>query len=364
MRILFAMAGTHVPEQYSGTESNTHHLCRLLQSRGHAVAVMALLDPAGRLKLANRIESKLLGRAFPPDRSAGYPVYRGYHTDWARGFDEALASFRPEVVVYQSWNSPRLAAMCERFPPGRIVVWAHWLPRPPGSDVVDAAACASLASHRGVRWIANAPFTRDALHALLGIEAPVVRPVFGCARYARVERLRPRTALFASVNRHKGLDTVLDLADTRPDVPFLVLETWTADAAEHEAGVRELRARANLTLRPARPEIGDAYAAARVLLMPSRGPESWGRMVTEAQACGIPALASTTGNLPDTVGQGGLCLPPGAPAQQWREAFDRLCDDDGFYAELSAKALESSRRPEVDESRAVSDFEALLPAGD
>lgn len=362
MRILFAMAGTHVPELYSGTESNTHHLCRLLQSRGHEVAVLSLLNPKGRIRLANRLRSRLLGQAFPPDRAAGYPVYRGYHTDWERGFDEAFASFRPDVVVYQSWNVPRLAAMCARLAPQRIVVWAHWLPRRPGCDEVDAAACAGLASHAGIRWIANAPFTSDALHALLGIDAPVVRPVFGCARYSGTPRDDARSALFASLNRHKGVDTVLDLADARRDVPFLVVDTWTDDPAQREAAERAVRHRPNVALRRARPDIADAYAATRVLLMPSRGPETWGRMVTEAQCCGIPVLASTMGNLPDTVGPGGICLHPDAPPGEWRAAFDRIWDDEACYGELSAKALEWSRRPEVDETRAVCEFESFLSA--
>jgi glycosyltransferase involved in cell wall biosynthesis len=76
----------------------------------------------------------------------------------------------------------------------------------------------------------------------------------------------------------------------------------------------------------------------KLLLMPSRGEESWGRTVTEAQICGIPVLGSSRGNLPVTIGPGGVTLDPDEPIERWLEAFDSIMDDDSRYEDLSSKA--------------------------
>ena len=59
------------------------------------------------------------------------------------------------------------------------------------------------------------------------------------------------------------------------------------------------------------------YAQARILLVPSVWEEAWGRVVTEAQLSGIPVLASAIGGLPESVGPGGILVPPGSDVEVW-----------------------------------------------
>ena len=244
---------------------------------------------------------------------------------------------------------------------GRVRVWGHWIPQDfVGGGAIDSAGFARLARRAGVRWIANSPYTRDVLREKLAVDAPIVRPVFGCSRFRSVARREAGGVLFASLNRHKGVDTVLSLADARRDIPFVIVDTWTADRAGRLRTVRSLADRSNVTLRRGRPDLGDVYAGTRLLLMPSRGYETWGRMVTEAQSCGIPVLASRSGNLADTVGPGGVCLDRDAPFEEWLGAFSRILDDESLYRELSASALAWSARPEIDEDVVVAGLEALL----
>jgi glycosyltransferase involved in cell wall biosynthesis len=365
MKILFVMGNTYVPELYAGTEMATHHLCLRLKARGHGVAVLCPLGAKGPIHLRNRLKSRLLRKKFPIDRILGYPVFRGYYPEhaWSDGFEEIGTSFWPDAIVFQSWNVAKFASICERFAPGRVFVWVHWFPREHTSEQIDPLACARLVEHLDTRLIANSPFTQQVLQTVVGVDAPIVRPVFGCSKYRSVLRIDPRNALFASVNRHKGIDTVLSMADARRDLSFVILDTWTANQRQRTQTERNIAANVNVSLRPARPNIEDVYASTRVLLMPSRGPETWGRMVTEAQSCGIPVLASREGNLIDTVGPGGICLDRDAPIERWIEALSRLMDDQDYYRNLSARALEWSRRAEVDEDVVVTEFESLLSSG-
>jgi glycosyltransferase involved in cell wall biosynthesis len=68
--------------------------------------------------------------------------------------------------------------------------------------------------------------------------------------------------------------------------------------------------------------------SARAILVPSLSHEGAGRVVLEAYAAGVPALASRAGGLPEVVehGETGSLIPPGDPAA-WRKGAERLLDD-------------------------------------
>jgi glycosyltransferase involved in cell wall biosynthesis len=74
------------------------------------------------------------------------------------------------------------------------------------------------------------------------------------------------------------------------------------------------------------------YAATDLLVLPSRG-ETYGMVVTEALARGIPVLASDVGGLPEALGrapdgsQPGLLVPPGDPAAIAAALYRWLSDD-------------------------------------
>lgn len=69
------------------------------------------------------------------------------------------------------------------------------------------------------------------------------------------------------------------------------------------------------------------YSAMSMLAFPSIAPETFGRASVEAQAAGIPVLASDVGGVPETLNPGvtGVLLPPG-DVGAWRAAILDLCD--------------------------------------
>jgi glycosyltransferase involved in cell wall biosynthesis len=66
---------------------------------------------------------------------------------------------------------------------------------------------------------------------------------------------------------------------------------------------------------------------ARALLFPTRGNEGAGRSVIEANAVGVPVIATSLGALPEVVEHGisGLLVPPGE-TDAWVEAAEALMD--------------------------------------
>ena len=123
---------------------------------------------------------------------------------------------------------------------------------------------------------------------------------------------------------------------TRTDQRFQFIEAWTAGHPE----VAKLKARAqrlpNVEWLQAQADMRTIYATTRVLLMPSQCRETWGRVITEAQFRGIPAVTSDLGALPETLGPGGIVVPAQAPAEEWAAAVRNLCTDAALYRKAGA----------------------------
>jgi glycosyltransferase involved in cell wall biosynthesis len=77
-----------------------------------------------------------------------------------------------------------------------------------------------------------------------------------------------------------------------------------------------------------------------VLCAPSmtsaRWREQFGRMLIEAFACGVPVIASSSGEIPHVVGDAGLVVPEG-DARGWRDALSRLLDDEATRRSLGER---------------------------
>lgn len=83
--------------------------------------------------------------------------------------------------------------------------------------------------------------------------------------------------------------------------------------------------------------IADVYRAADLVLVPSRS-ESFGLVAVEAQACGVPVLASGVGGLATVVGPGsGGMLVQGWGGSDWAAAALRILGDEGTARVLSSR---------------------------
>jgi glycosyltransferase involved in cell wall biosynthesis len=77
-----------------------------------------------------------------------------------------------------------------------------------------------------------------------------------------------------------------------------------------------------------------------VLLAPSQTTARWreqfGRMLIEAFACGVPVVASSSGEIPHVVGEAGVLVDEG-DVVGWREALGRTIADAGWRGILSER---------------------------
>ncbi|WP_218003691.1 glycosyltransferase family 4 protein [Actinomadura latina] len=283
----------------------------------------------------------------------------GNHYD-RRLCDELAASGRPvrEVPVPGSWPRPDAAAReglarsLAALPDGavvlmdglvacgvpdivvpeagrlRLAVLVHLpLADEPGQADLNAGERKVLEAAGAV--VATSPWAKDHLIAHHGLDPSRVHAVVpgtDPAPLASGADGATRLLCVASVTPRKGHDVLVEALAAVAHLP------WRCECAGplgsdpgHVARVRRLIARHGLGDRVdlrgplAGKRLDDAYAAADVLVLASRA-ETFGMVVTEALARGIPVVATSVDGVPDTLGWDptgavpGLLVPPDDPA--------------------------------------------------
>ena len=132
----------------------------------------------------------------------------------------------------------------------------------------------------------------------------------------RVDTTR-RVTLFVNPVPEKGLETALGLARARPDIPFAFARVRSSRPSRRRRLQQAAAELPNVEIREAVDDSRRLYGDARLVLAPSRCSEAWGRVISEAQASGIPAVASRSGGLPEAVGDGGMLVSSDAGLESW-----------------------------------------------
>lgn len=102
-------------------------------------------------------------------------------------------------------------------------------------------------------------------------------------------------------------------------------------ATEIEARIAASPDAAKHVRLPWSDDMVSCFAAMDILVFPSIRRESFGRVSAEAQACGVPVVASRVGGIPETLidGKSGLLVPPD-DASALASALTRLVQDESL----------------------------------
>lgn len=237
--------------------------------------------------------------------------------------EKTLAEFRPDVVFTQLDQAREVIALAKRHG-CRTALYVL--------DVEHKENFRALEAEPDLIF-AVSEFTRNELRRRFGKESHVLYPLLDVERY-----VTPRTDEFVTMINPipvKGVEIALALAERLPQQQFLFVEGWGTDPAI----VKRIERLPNATYMTKQLDMRTVYSRTRVLLVPSRWEEAFGRVVVEAQASGIPVIASRTGGLPEAVGEGGILIDDYRDPDRWLAALQGL-----RYEELSAKAIENTRR--------------------
>ena len=194
--------------------------------------------------------------------------------------------------------------------------------------------------------ITTSEWARRRLEALYGLrEVHVAEPGVDAAALAPGSADGGALLCVAAVTRGKGHDVLLGGLATVTDLSWRCACVGSLDRAP--AFADHIRRRAlGVGLRDrvhfAGPRTGvaleGAYAAADLLVLASYG-ETYGMVVTEALARGVPVLATGVGGVPEALRRGGFLVPPGDPAA-FGAALRRWLEDADLRARLRLAAAE------------------------
>jgi glycosyltransferase involved in cell wall biosynthesis len=272
------------PARPSGGNTYDRQVCRGLAALGWTVHEHPVPPRAGEDALTRAI--------------------RGIPDDAVTLLDGLIASDAPDALVP---HARRL----------RQVVLVH-MPVGHGRERAVLAAAAAV--------VTTSAWTRRRLRQLYALPADrvhVVEPGVDAAGLAPGSAGGGALLCVAAVTPGKGHDVLLDGLATVTDLPWrcdcvgsLTRDPACAERVRRRA--RDLGDRVRFPGPQTARELDRAYAAADLLVLSSYA-ESYGMVVTEALARGLPVLAADVGGVTEALGHGndgtrpGLLVPPGDP---------------------------------------------------
>jgi glycosyltransferase involved in cell wall biosynthesis len=350
-----------------GSGLSQRQLAARLVARGHGVVILADPEDGHRLtrylyKRQVNLSTKLRGRAVRLPLLALQRPF-GRRVVPAEEYDLPVF-FSP--VPENAYRSLR-----RRFPPDVVVAssidrvsWRRLRAQLRAHGIPSVLYLREDTAH-GHLVISNAP--PDLLLANTGSLAERAREAgFECLMIpsaietdaTRVESTRERV-LFVNPLPSHGIDRLWAVARARPDIPFAVQESWPLPERARADLLTQAAGLPNVEFRPRTTDLGVIYRDARFLFLPHR-LDNRPRVVAEAQANGIPVVASAYPGLVEAVGPGGALVAPEAPDGEWIDAVARLWDDSEYYRRLGEMALRHAARPDINPEVVTAGFEEAL----
>ena len=297
--------GIDDPATPSGGNTYDRRICRELTAMGWLVREHAV---AGSWPWPDAASSQALARVIAGIPDGGVVLVDGLLASTAAAvLVPAARRISLVVLVHMALGDG---------PPGHVVAGAS---AAEGAVLAGAHAVLTTSSWTRQRLLDRYALRPDRVHvAEPGAEPADVAPGTADGR---------ELLCVAAVTAHKGHDVLLGALAAIADLPWSCVCVGTLD--REPAFVARLRRQADadgigdrFSLAGPYPaeRLDGAYAAADTLVLASRG-ESYGMVVTEALARGLPVIASAVGGLPDALGHAsdghspGLLVPPDdAPA--------------------------------------------------
>jgi glycosyltransferase involved in cell wall biosynthesis len=231
--------------------------------------------------------------------------------------DGLIASAAPEELVPQATRLRQVVLV--HMPLGH---------RPPGHDVAGVRARERAILRAAAAVVTTSDWTRRRLGELYALPADrvhVAEPGVDDAGLAPGTAAGDALLCVAAVTPDKGHDVLLDALATATDLSWrcacvgsLDRDPAFADGVRRRAENGGLGDRVRFPGPRTGPDLDRAYAEADVLVLASRA-ETYGMVVTEALAHGLPVVAADVGGVTEALGHGedgtrpGLLVPPGDP---------------------------------------------------
>lgn len=197
--------------------------------------------------------------------------------------------------------------------------------------------------------VATSPWTAARLREVHGVDADVVPPGTDPAPLTEPDPAGTRLLCLGSVTPTKGQDLLVEALSRLGDrgwtcalVGPLVRDPGQVAAVRAAVGRHGLTGRVTLDGPRTGPALADVWATTDLLVLPSRA-ETWGMVIDDALARGIPVIAFAVGGVPEHLGADGTLVPP-ADVDALAAALARWLDEPARRRRARAAARSRRRR--------------------
>lgn len=353
-----------------GVQVHIRQLSRHLQQRGHEVLVLAPGDRAGF-----REDARVMGRPIPV-RVNGSVARVCISPRSSRVVRKALETFAPDIIHVHDPLAPSTSMLAVRHANAPVVATFHsYFAR----DHFEGRVYTAIAPLLRPIWrridarIAVSEAALESVCSRMGRADVQIVPngadidVFATARAAHlpagrkllfVGRLEPRKGFPVAVR------AFAELAPEYPDLRLVVV----GDGAEKHA-VNDLppalRSRVHMMGKVSYEALPTYHQGSDIFISPATGSESFGIVLVEAMAAGLPLVASDIAGYREVArhGKEGLLVTPSDPTAL-AQGVRVLLDDPAFAARLGDNGYRRSRAFAWDRiiDRLEVVYESLRPA--
>ena len=307
--------------RFGGVESFVWDLGRELARRGHAVTIIGGVGKRRELAPGVRV---LIFPFINRYRFQALPLLRRAYAEakLLERLSLAIAAL-PELIAggydiihIQKPYDLGPALLARRFGGARVVLGCHGEDFYPGDTLlaprIDAAVSCS-------RFNARTVATRYGFEPTVvfnGIDTNLFRPTAPDPDIVRTDGT-PLLLWVGRLQPWKGVDVALHALQEIPRAHLMIVgDGETRADLERLAQELGLAERVRFLGALPRERLPSIYAAADLLLATSFASETFGIGLVEAQACGLPVVASRFGGFPEVIDEGrtGLLVPPRDPA--------------------------------------------------
>ena len=183
-----------------------------------------------------------------------------------------------------------------------------------------------------------------------GVDTETFHPdLIGGRRIREMLGWRPEDSVVGFTGRlveEKGIETIVHAFGRSTRRWNLLVVGGGILAEQIESLERQHPDRVKLVRNVSHNEVPTYLSAMDLLCAPSRTRPHWkeqfGRMLIEAMACGVPVLASASGEIPHVLADAGLVIAED-DLPQWAATIDRVLADPSVRSEMASRGLARAR---------------------
>jgi glycosyltransferase involved in cell wall biosynthesis len=369
MRIAMVSAHRFYPDMPDGGSLSAFQLLVMLKALGDDVQSLSFLCglPAARCAL------DALGRPLRGQTRVGNPETEGPGMEAAESLEvelegvclrwrlvpavgeahalrksilDAVRSLNLDAAILLDDDTPAMLALAELGIPA-----AHLLNSLANVESLARANRAFIRIMHREQTYAASRFIQGKARELLGLEISVLNPCIDFRRYlGRQGRERLGTVGYIG-GPGKGDHIVTGIIERLPEVRFLIAGNYNGagQGTQKRSGfaASPVMSAGNVEYLNRVEDMSKFYDRIDLLLVPSTVEDAFPRVILEAAANGIPAIANRVGGIPEALGDGGITIEfergrdaAADAAERYARAIRRLRDDTAEYVALSRKARE------------------------